>query len=271
MTLATPNNRYVNDEQVAQACAQMFSRIGITTKVDAMPVAAYFGKARNQEFGVALLGWGSLAARSRAALARADAQRRTRATARGTGRAIPIRRSTSSSSSRSRRSIPRSARPPRARRARSPRARSSFIPLHYQIVTWAMKRSLDYAARTDEFTFAHHFKHGEDDDRDARLHPPPARAKPARAVRHVGARLRRRVRDRQPDRHPHQSAGRPERDRARDRSARARQAAAGAVLDVPRQRVLAASSDARSRRTFRRSISSSSACPRRSSSRSPRW
>ena len=34
----------------------------------------------------------------------------------------------------------------------------AYIPIHYQIVTWAMKRDLDYAARTDEFTFAHHFK-----------------------------------------------------------------------------------------------------------------
>ena len=47
LTLHAPNNRYVNDEQIAQACAQMFSKIGITTKVDAMPVAAYFG---NQHF-----------------------------------------------------------------------------------------------------------------------------------------------------------------------------------------------------------------------------
>ncbi len=74
MTLATPNNRYINDEQVAQACAQMFSRIGVTTRVDAMPLAVYLGKARTQEFGVALLGWGSLALGSRVALARSDAQ-----------------------------------------------------------------------------------------------------------------------------------------------------------------------------------------------------
>ena len=26
-----------------------------------MPIAAYFGKARNREFGIAMLGWGSLA------------------------------------------------------------------------------------------------------------------------------------------------------------------------------------------------------------------
>jgi peptide/nickel transport system substrate-binding protein len=34
----------------------------------------------------------------------------------------------------------------------------AFIPLHYQLVTWAMKKSIAYAARTDEFTFAHHFR-----------------------------------------------------------------------------------------------------------------
>src|SRR6185503_20170339 len=45
----------------AQAVAQMFSRIGVTSKVEAMPVAAYLGKARNREFGIALLGWGSRA------------------------------------------------------------------------------------------------------------------------------------------------------------------------------------------------------------------
>ena len=61
ITLAAPNNRYINDEQVAQAAAQMFSRIGVTTRVEAMPLSVYLGKARSQEFGVALLGWGSLA------------------------------------------------------------------------------------------------------------------------------------------------------------------------------------------------------------------
>jgi peptide/nickel transport system substrate-binding protein len=34
----------------------------------------------------------------------------------------------------------------------------AFIPLHYQVVTWAMKKSLDYPARTDEFTFAYRFR-----------------------------------------------------------------------------------------------------------------
>ncbi|MGH8614994.1 MAG: ABC transporter substrate-binding protein, partial [Gammaproteobacteria bacterium] len=32
------------------------------------------------------------------------------------------------------------------------------ILLHHQVATWAMRRELRYAARTDEYTFAHHFR-----------------------------------------------------------------------------------------------------------------
>jgi peptide/nickel transport system substrate-binding protein len=157
MTLATPNNRYINDEQVAQAAAQMFSRIGIATKLEAMPLSVYLGKARGQEFGVALLGWGSLASdlalRSLAATPNADKGHGAwnwahysnpeldRLIEQSLGTVDPARRETA------------------ARAASAFAAREVvFIPLHYQIVTWAMRRTLDYAARTDEFTFAHYFK-----------------------------------------------------------------------------------------------------------------
>ena len=42
LTIHGPNNRYVNDEQVTQAIAQMLTRVGIVTKVDTMPSAVYF-------------------------------------------------------------------------------------------------------------------------------------------------------------------------------------------------------------------------------------
>ncbi len=32
------------------------------------------------------------------------------------------------------------------------------IPLHHQIVSWAMRSDIAYTPRTDEFTFAHLFK-----------------------------------------------------------------------------------------------------------------
>ena len=59
LTLHSPNDRYVNDEKVAQAVAQMLSRIGIKTEVQAMPQAVYFTRASKLEFSFMLLGWGA--------------------------------------------------------------------------------------------------------------------------------------------------------------------------------------------------------------------
>ena len=155
--LSAPNNRYINDEQIAQACAQMFSRIGITTRVEAMPLAVYLGKARGQEFGVALLGWGSLAAdlalRSLAATPNAGTGHGAWNWARYSNPALDtlVQQSLATVDPAKRETAARAASALAAREA-------VFIPLHYQVVTWAMKSSLDYAARTDEFTFAHHFR-----------------------------------------------------------------------------------------------------------------
>ncbi|MET0961876.1 MAG: ABC transporter substrate-binding protein, partial [Noviherbaspirillum sp.] len=61
LTLHGPNNRYINDERIVQTVAQFFSRIGIVTKVQTLPLSVYFTKARAGEFSMALLGWGTLA------------------------------------------------------------------------------------------------------------------------------------------------------------------------------------------------------------------
>src|SRR4030095_8492896 len=58
LTLHGPNNRYVNDEQVVQAVAQMLAKIGIATRVETLPFSVYTTRARKFEFSAALLGWG---------------------------------------------------------------------------------------------------------------------------------------------------------------------------------------------------------------------
>jgi len=59
LTLSTPNDRYINDSQIAQAVAQYLSRIGIKTQVDAMTASIYFGKRAKREFSFAMGGWPS--------------------------------------------------------------------------------------------------------------------------------------------------------------------------------------------------------------------
>jgi peptide/nickel transport system substrate-binding protein len=59
MTITTPNDRYPNDARTAQAVAQMWTRIGVRTEVDAIPWAAYSARSARQEFNMRLVGWGS--------------------------------------------------------------------------------------------------------------------------------------------------------------------------------------------------------------------
>ncbi len=59
LTIHAPNNRYVNDAKIAQAVAQMLTRIGIATRVEALPSAAYFPQATDLKFSFMLVGWSS--------------------------------------------------------------------------------------------------------------------------------------------------------------------------------------------------------------------
>jgi peptide/nickel transport system substrate-binding protein len=58
VTLDCPNNRYVNDEKICQALAAMWSQIGVSTRVNAMPRANYFPKLEKLDTSLYMLGWG---------------------------------------------------------------------------------------------------------------------------------------------------------------------------------------------------------------------
>jgi peptide/nickel transport system substrate-binding protein len=57
-TLDCPNNRYINDENICKALAAMWARIGLKVNVNAMPRATYFPKIQKYDTSVYLLGWG---------------------------------------------------------------------------------------------------------------------------------------------------------------------------------------------------------------------
>jgi peptide/nickel transport system substrate-binding protein len=157
MTLAAPNNRYVNDDQIAQAVAQMLAHIGIHARIELLPMNAYLPKARKREFAFAMLGWGSfsgdLALRSLVATANPD---------KGFGAwnwsgysnarvDALLEQAFASVDAQRREALAREA-------MRVAMRDYAVIPLHHQVATWAMKKSLSYRPRTDEFTFAHHFR-----------------------------------------------------------------------------------------------------------------
>jgi peptide/nickel transport system substrate-binding protein len=58
ITLDCPNNRYINDEQICQAIAAMWTRVGVRTSVKAQPLAPFFAQIQRDDTSVYLLGWG---------------------------------------------------------------------------------------------------------------------------------------------------------------------------------------------------------------------
>lgn len=157
IVLHAPNNRYVNDEQVAQSIAQMLARAGIATRVETLPANVYFVKARNQEFGVAMLGWGSfsgdLALRSVAATF--DAEKGFGTFNWGRYSNPRLDRLVSQAFA----TLDPAKREPIAREAMAIAMQDhAVIPIHHQTSSWALRKGLAYTPRTDEYTFAHHFR-----------------------------------------------------------------------------------------------------------------
>jgi peptide/nickel transport system substrate-binding protein len=58
VTLDCPNNRYINDEAICQAVAAMWTRIGVRTNLNSMPLANFFPKIQREDTSLYLLGWG---------------------------------------------------------------------------------------------------------------------------------------------------------------------------------------------------------------------
>ncbi len=58
ITLDCPNNRYINDEKLCQAIAAMLAQIDVKVRLNAMPRATYFPKIQKFDTSLYMLGWG---------------------------------------------------------------------------------------------------------------------------------------------------------------------------------------------------------------------
>jgi peptide/nickel transport system substrate-binding protein len=55
---ACPNNRYINDEEICQAVAAMWTRVGMKPKLRTLPLVTYFPMIQRYEASIYMLGWG---------------------------------------------------------------------------------------------------------------------------------------------------------------------------------------------------------------------
>lgn len=154
LTLHGPNNRYINDGQVLQTLAQFFSRVGVRTQVETLPLSSYFGRARAGDFSVALLGWGSLAGdfALRSLLGSSNAATGWGSWNWGHYANAALDQQIQAALG----SVEEKQRALLAAQAMTTAMHDqATIPLYHQMATWALRRDLHYAARIDEFTLAH--------------------------------------------------------------------------------------------------------------------
>jgi peptide/nickel transport system substrate-binding protein len=159
LTLHGPNDRYVNDEKVAQAVAQMLTRIGVQTTVVTMPAAAYFSRANRLEFSLMFVGWGSdtgeVSSPLKALLATYDRDKGLGTANRGRFSSPVVDDlllqglATVDDAKRERLLQDATAAAMRSR---------GIIPLYHQVNVWAARKGIVYTPRTDERTYAHEFR-----------------------------------------------------------------------------------------------------------------
>ncbi len=165
LTIHGPNDRYINDAKIAEAIGQLLTANGIPTKVVTMPKNVYFKRASKggpdgtPEFSFVLVGWGSGTGEASSPIKSLLA---THDKTKGMG-----------ASNRGRHSDPRVNDLLKQALATVDDAKrqdllakatdiaigenQGIIPLHYQVNTWATKKGLKYAPRTDERTTAYDY------------------------------------------------------------------------------------------------------------------
>ena len=158
LTIHAPNNRYVNDAKIAQTVAQMLSRIGIDTKVIAMPSATYFAQATDLKFSFMLLGWSTGTGEASSSL---KALLMTYNKDKGFGTANRGRYSNTKVDALTEDAlqtvddVKREAYLQRATELAI--GDTGIVPLHFQVNLWATRDGITYVPRTDENTLAWKF------------------------------------------------------------------------------------------------------------------
>lgn len=159
ITLGTPNGRYAKDQQIAQAVADDWSRVGVKTGVEASEPPAFFKNRDEFRYSAYLAGWTAETG---------EMSNPLRALA-----ATPSREKGMGGNNRGRYSNPAmDAKLDEALRTIDDKKRETLLqeasklviadhgilPLQFEMALWAMRKGLTYAARADQMTLAQFVK-----------------------------------------------------------------------------------------------------------------
>ncbi|MFC0408524.1 ABC transporter substrate-binding protein [Roseomonas elaeocarpi] len=155
ITLISSNDRYVNDGQVAQTIGQMWSRIGVKTKVDTMPFAVLAQRAARNDSSSNLIGWANSTGEPSAGM---KALLGTRDLNRGWGTVNQalysnpeydkiVEQALVTTDDEAREKLWQDA-------TRLAAKDVAWIPLHTQVNVWGVRDTLSHTPRADEMTRA---------------------------------------------------------------------------------------------------------------------
>ncbi|MBL8590205.1 MAG: ABC transporter substrate-binding protein [Methylobacteriaceae bacterium] len=161
LTIHGPNGRYTNDTKLIEAVAQMFTRIGVDTKVETLPPSVFFSRAssggpdKTPEFSMILAGWsagtGEPGDSLKALLGSFDPKAGSGSANRGRYSNAEVDKLLAQGLS----TVDDDKRADLLARATEIAINDvGIIPIHYQKNTWAAKKGLKVIPRTDEYTFA---------------------------------------------------------------------------------------------------------------------
>lgn len=162
ITLGTPNDRYINDEQVAQAVAQMLARVGIEVNVDASTASQFFSRRNALEFPMFLAGWGAASGEMSSPLRSLVATYDPDA---GMGVTNAGRYSNPEMDEILARAMVTIDDEERSQLLQDAETLVlddyGIIPLHYERSAWAMSPNVTYVPRVDQYTLAYAVKRAE--------------------------------------------------------------------------------------------------------------
>jgi len=155
LVIGTPNDRYINDSKISQAIAQMLTRVGIKTSVNAMTKSVFFKTRNKYEFSVYLAGWGAgtgeMSSPLRALVGTRDKARGLGGTNRGrySNPAIDnlILQALATVDDDKREALLQKG-------SKMAMEDYAILPLHFEVTSWAHRKGLTYKARADQYTLA---------------------------------------------------------------------------------------------------------------------
>jgi peptide/nickel transport system substrate-binding protein len=161
LTIHSPNNRYVNDAKVAQAVAQMLTRVGIATRVEAMPSATFFPQATEFKFSFILAGWssgtGEASSPLKALIATPSREKGFGTANRGHYSNAKVDLMLEDALV----TVDDAKREALLQRATELAINdTAIVPLYHQVSLWGTRNGIGYVPRTDENTLAHKFRPG---------------------------------------------------------------------------------------------------------------